>query len=1309
MAIGGGSATDVGSIRAGFVVDIADGKRKMTEIRTELTQTASKAKESSKGMKEFGDSIKEAAEKRKQLDELGKTLDNVNARIENQKKTLKTLKEAYAATFEEDKKTKLEAKILSLEASLISLTKTSDRTAREMWELEDSLNQTEVATDKAESSFGGLKSALTALGAGAAAAGIAKTVTTLVDEANKLGNALSGVKQVAAALGQDVGKVTAATEELANRGILSLTEAATAIKTGLATGYDLDQTIALINTLTDAAAYNREAHYEWGEAVVVAMQGIKSGNSTLTDAAGITTNLSVMHDKFAKSLGTTADKLTDAGKAQAAYNGMMQEAGIFAGNADAALEGYTGTNNSFKKSIEEARVELGEAFLPIVQGITEEITPLIQRFTDWASVNKDVVAGATAAGFAITGLTAVLTTAITVVTALKFAVDALKISLGPAGWFLLGVSAIATGLSAYSVAADAATESTWQFAKSQEELNEKLNESPLNRTVDDLKKLQADYDELNRLLERQAEIIEEMNALPNFNGGMTEEAKAAIPVQRALSEELSEVKDALEALGITTEEEGTEKLARMREEIEASTPALRELRNETLSQIAAQEDAVSETEKLADRYRELTSQTELTKEQSDELTSIVRKLTENYPELHAEMDEQGRLLIVNESLIRDLIAAESESVDILIAGERAKTDALLATAEAALTSAENQLTALEAVANAYSQEITVPEIKSTNPHFNDILQTGHILNSPTFGEVAAARYQIPGAKEEVANRRGEVNKLRNDLAVFDTDWRALAGSTSSETKSYTEPGKEKKSKTKTTKEKTAEEIAEESYRESLKYIQYKRDLNQMSEEQEIAALERLLERHGQYEDIRMDAEVRIYKIREQMDADAKKKAEQAEKEAKKKADEDAKAAKKKAEEEAKAAEKAERDRFQASVEWIEKKTREMTEAGATEAEIAQMQLDAWTRVRNRYSKDSDYYKRADKEMYGARMDLRKQDEKLAKEIADQQKDHVKDSLKAIEDLKNAELKALDERRKAVEKHYESLLRSIDESERGRERAEIEAEAEKYRYATSEKGKKQYADLLERLRKMDVEDQKQALEDERDTKLDSLDEQKADIESWYDDIKAAADNFNGDMIAMYQLTEDARLKAFVTTNQQIIAEMVKFQTEMAALQDSAAAVGNSAVIAQMSANSKAWKTADTSTRELLAAENQRLGQSINATYNSGSGKWFGADGLPLFHTGRDGETGQTFSVGDRLMPDEIAAILRDTEYVFNPGQLRSLLDARGGGNVVNIEIEKVVGLEIGEATVEDTIDITAYGRTGNELAADLVRQQFTKGE
>lgn len=1226
-----GNATDVGAIRASIEVDVAGFKSDMTKVKQELTTIAEQTKKTSRGFTDLNEALAAAGASTKSIDGINAALRKANPEIlERQLKEVgDELRKLGIASAEIDKITK-------------------------------ELQEASTEGDKAAKSFGGIETALTALGAGAAAAGLARTVTTLVTEANALGNALTGVKQVAAALGHDVGNVSAATEELAKRGVLSLAESATAIKTALATGYELDESITLINTLTDAAAYNREAHLGWGEAVVTAVQGIKAGNSTLTDAAGITTNLSVMQDRYAKSIGTTAAKLTESQKAQAAYNGMIAEASLFAGNADAALEGYTGTNNSFKKSIEAARVELGEAYLPVIQNIIETITPMIQQFTSWVTANKEVVVGITAAGFAITGLIAIITTAITVVGVLKIALDALKISLGPAGWLLIGVSLLATGFTAYQLAADAASESTWKFAESQAELNAKLNESPLTRTVDDLRTMQSDIDKINELMARRIELEAEANAVL---GGSVAAANARIAVVREDSRELTELNKTLADLGIVTENDSTRAIERLTAQMGDATVAQRELRMETLREIVAMEDAAAESDTLATRYRELREAQKLTKDESAELTSVVTQLTQKYPNLHTEIDEQGRLLIVNEGLLGDLVTAEQDAAIAALQAEADITASRKRTAEATVASIRTQIKAMQTLANAEWSE-----------RGNTLGFSGTFADNVVKG---AANSVISDKEAELAVELSRINELQLELdAIASGTHRSLFETGRPD---YGTPDDKKKAKS--TKAKTAEQLAQEAYQSELKKLEIRRLLGKLTEKEELSELARLAKYYKKYDDIWIDAESRRQRLESQMAADKEKAAKEREK----------------------ATEIEQRKAFDTSSEWIEKETRKMTEAGASEAEITKMQLEAWTRVRNRYGKDSDYYKRADKSMFDARMSLRKQDEALAKEIATKQKDAVKETLKAIDTQKKAELDALDKRKKAVQDYYDTLLNGIDDNERGRERALLEAEADKYRAATSDKGKAHYADVMEQLRKMDVEDQKTALEDERDTKLDALEQQKDDVESWYDDMKDALDTFNGDMIALYELLDDARLKSFVDTNATIKAEMKRFQAEMAALSASAP-TSDSGTISQMSANAKAWKTADASGKAALSAENQTLGKSIGATYTSGSGKWTDSNGIPLFHRG--GIVGQgNFSMGDRLMPDELTAILRQGEVVLTPAQIEGLVGGRsGGGTTVNIE--KVVGLEMNDTVMEDEIDLRAVGRTADDMVTQLSRNNFT---
>lgn len=57
-----------------------------------------------------------------------------------------------------------------------------------------------------------------------------------------------------------------------------------------------------------------------------------------------------------------------------------------------------------------------------------------------------------------------------------------------------------------------------------------------------------------------------------------------------------------------------------------------------------------------------------------------------------------------------------------------------------------------------------------------------------------------------------------------------------------------------------------------------------------------------------------------------------------------------------------------------------------------------------------------------------------------------------------------------------------------------------------------------------------------------------------------------------------------------------------------------VIAQMKANSEAWHGASETERAKLEAENQQLGKSIGATYNSGTGTWSNSSGGVLYTVG-----------------------------------------------------------------------------------------------
>jgi TP901 family phage tail tape measure protein len=1114
---------------------------------------------------------------------------------------------------------------------------------------------------------------------------LAKAFTSSNTSMEQLGYAMRYAAPIAASLGVSVEETAAAIGILSNAGIQ-----------GEMAGTQLRAMfLRLVNPVGDAEKVIEQLGIKTADAsgkilpfsdILRQLQTAMSGltQSAQAEAAALIAGTEAASG-FLTLVSTGADELER-------FTGELQDSGGTAQQiAETQMNTYNGALEEMRSALEGVGIAVGDDFKPAMRAAAEEVTRMLLGLAEMDSGTRTFIVTMLAAGTGAGALATAIYGMVTAMRALQAAGIAANAALGWIGAISAAVGLAAGAFMSYKVEAAEAAEAQRQF-------NEMLEQSPLSRTVDDVQALRDKAAELNDILEQRAELEERLATLrAEFARAQSESGGGFIAAPKELTEAsnaLSELNDKLKQYGMTAEEAAAA-IEEINREINQSTPALRELRMEELRDIAAKQDQIAESEKLLDRYNELRSQTSRTAEENEELTRTVRTLSERYPDLASELDTQGGLLITNESLIRDIITAENDALAARLEAEAENTESRRRETAAALEAARKQVAALKAISG----------VNPDRPWETTGEDQGNAIDMMTRKAAQAALpFALEGVQKDIDRYQTVLNELDTELnAIKNDSWRGLldgsggSGSGGLSTGSGTLNLDGDKKSGKKDKTQTAEQIAQAAYRASLQALEKRRLLGDLTEQQEVDRLASLAETYKKYDDIWIDAESRRQRIMSQMAA----------------------AEAKASEETARASEKAQRDSYEKSAEWIELETRRMTEHGESERVITEMQLEAWTRVRNRYGKDTEYFKRADREMYNARMDLRKQDERAAKEAADTAEKAAKASTKSflenIEKQRKAELAALDKRKADTKKHYDDILKIIDNAERGRERKSIVDEMEKYRFATSEKGRKRFEELQEQLRKMDVEDNKEALRQERDDKLSALDQQKADIDVWYNDLKSAAESFNGDMISLYQLTEDARLKAFIETNAEIKAEMARFQAEMSAItgqQAAAAAVIDPlkvSTIAQMKANSAAWHTATPDVRALLSAENKRLGADIGGTYDSKAGRWFGADGLPLFHTGRDGLTGRTFNAGDMLMPDEVAAILRRDEYVFTPGQLRSLIDGatdRRSGTTVNIE--RIVGVEMNDTTLEDEIDVRAVGRVGVDMAAEMARNNYTGG-
>lgn len=1102
--------------------------------------------------------------------------------------------------------------------------------------------------DKAKRKFEGLESALTAIASSAALGGFKQMISSVIDESNRLYNAMQGLIEVSKALGQDVDEVTRAAQDLAAKGFMSVAEASQALKTTLAMGLGLEESIKLINAMADAAAYNRQAHYSWGEAIVVSIEGIKNQNSVMTDAVGVTKNLSVMYDEYAKSIGKTAATLSDAEKVQAAYNGFLKESEIFAGNAQVALEGYVGTAAKFDQQMQMAKATIGDGLKPVLQEVMNVLTPLIVDFTKWASENKEVIAGLTAAGVTVTGLIAILTTATVVVRGLTVAFTALNASLGPIGIALSVVGLGAAALLAYKSASDVVTESTLEQVQAQRDQIAELDN--LIARFDTLK------DKPNKTAEEMAELRDVQNELVKINP--------------TLADGYDEVGNAM----INASDKAKELSESMKQQLYYQAQS-------------AYYDALTNIEKAQMKLNDL----------NDELAD---------KQAHIRSNEEGILAIKEE-----IAKVESDSS----IPNREQLLELLKQEKEGL-----ELTNSELATSAHELAKKVTEQRNYVDRLNDALNVWKDINREIRNATIGTQTSEYLANEKLESMRRERERESQSKTVAKTTTAKSSSSTVG------------RSTSNASRQKPPHELADELYRQELKVLDFKRYMNQLSEQEEIAALKRMLSRYGKYADIRMDIEIRIRRLERQL-------AEEAERMAKEKA---------------KSEEERIRNAFEFSRQWISDEEMRMKRAGESEDSIAKMKIESWTRVRNRYAENTEYYRQADRALYDAQMDLLRLQTKaredaikrLSDALRDQEraiKDYLNDTisslreqerneLDSIERRKQAELDAIDERKRAIEKYYDDQISALEEQERQDNRKEIEAEIEKYRYATSKEGKAKLRELEKQLQKMNIEDQKRSLQEQKRNELNTLEDRRRTIQTYYDTLKQATQSHYQSLIAAFQtysndisnienIHQDGRLSKFLSTNSTILAELRKFVDEYNRIVSQMAQIsapstsggggysggggGGLSVIELMQRNSAAWHSASEVERRRLEEENMRLGESQGWTRKS-DGHWYDSSGRRVYHKGKDSDSLGNFRFGDRLLSDEILAIIRRNEYVFTPQQLSSLIATIGGRNdkpsVINNFNAPLIAHE-GDVLLEDESDVRTYWKE-----RDLIAQRLMAG-
>ena len=246
-------------------------------------------------------------------------------------------------------------------------------------------------------SLGGLKSVVGKLGGAIAAAFSIKAIvqfgTDSSKAAMKLTDALTGLQSILDGQGRSFSSAKSFLDDYVKDGLIPMTNAAAAYKNLAMRGYDDSQIQQTLVALKNASAYGRQASLSMGEAVQSASEGLKNENSILVDNAGVTKNVAKMWDEYAKSIGTTANKLTQQQKIQAEVTGILEESKYQTGDAAKVAGTLSGQLQQLSFNFNNLKIAVGNVVNPIIQYFLPAVNSAISAVTRFANSIATVVGG----------------------------------------------------------------------------------------------------------------------------------------------------------------------------------------------------------------------------------------------------------------------------------------------------------------------------------------------------------------------------------------------------------------------------------------------------------------------------------------------------------------------------------------------------------------------------------------------------------------------------------------------------------------------------------------------------------------------------------------------------------------------------------------------------------------------------------------------------------------------------------------------------------------------------------------------------
>lgn len=535
---------------------------------------------------------------------------------------------------------------------------------------------------------------------------------------------------------------------------------------------------------------------------------------------GVQKNISKMYEDYAKKIGKSTDALTQAEKAQAVYNGIMDEAAMFSGTAAEMSSGYQGQQAQLNATNLELSRNISESMIPALTQYSTLQLSITKQLSEFVKENKGATSGIVTFTTTLLAMIVGLTTAKKAYIAYKTAAatadmttKAFTISLlaNPVTLIAVGIAAVVAGLAVFDTKMQETIDKMEEETEKSKNLTESLsnfiknNGSYTEGEKETVEQSRNEAQEVINIYEERNKKIEELekkkkDIIQKYNSGEIMGFQKDSELN-SLNTQIYNAKKALESFEKEKLSDG-KTIDFYKNEVQAL--------NKTLDINATKQEYARLTNQKSHRETLINiAQTKVDIQGKQQLLNILKKgqtATEEYSNAKSQLVKAyPELAKVNENTI----ASTQASID----AENAAADAEWANAQVAIQAS--------------------------------ILEVSAMMNNSEQIQTIA-KYTKQSVEEVTASLQNQISILSNLTNLTPTDFKG------SVTSSYTP---------KRTTSSTYQNKSLDNYK---KQIEHKKALDQLSLQQEISMYQTALSKYAKTQDEKWELTEKIYELQKEL-------------------------------------------------------------------------------------------------------------------------------------------------------------------------------------------------------------------------------------------------------------------------------------------------------------------------------------------------------------------------------------------------------------------------------------------------------------